>query len=178
MSNWHWVPLSLAIGLVVPSPAAAEDPFEIGPRGSWFLLAGVTGGSSYHSEEEFSGFVGGEVSLAFLGESIAPGFYVDGFYDFGLEHGFVTLGPEFALHIRAASPSPQQPLALGVDGGFAGRFGDDSALGVAGRFYASILGTFTFYARYLWFDDQFARHVFQVGMSIKFPIVEPWGGAF
>lgn len=168
----------LLLGVGVARAEESTKPFTIGAQGAWFLLGGITGGGSYASEEDFGGFVGGEVSLAFLESSWSPGLYVDGVYDFDLEHVIATVGPQLALHLSAASPTPKQPFALGVDGGLAVRFGDEDALGAAVRGYFSILGVFSFYGRYMVFDDAFARHVTQFGMSIKFPLTEPWSGPF
>jgi Spy/CpxP family protein refolding chaperone len=71
--------LTVVLGLaVLASPAAAsEAPFDFGPHGGWNLSAGPTGGGSF-GDGGGGGYLGGELSLNYIGPGYWTGLYADG----------------------------------------------------------------------------------------------------
>lgn len=151
--------VALTATLLFASPAMAEDEaYEFGPRASWVVLAGPTGGGSFGTPGG-GGFVGGELSLARLERAFWYGLYADGSYDFGHADATFTAGPSLGLGF------------FGLDGGVALRAGDSgdfSDPGATARFMVTS-GFFAIYGRWLFFPSA-DEHVGQVGVLLKFPI--------
>lgn len=163
--------LGFAVIAVAAGPARAEPRgFTIGGRPVWFVTGGVTTGGTVAVAER-GALVGGELGLVRIRERQVAGLYVDGVYDFGVDAALVTAGPELGIIRR----SPTMPLALGVDGGGAIRFGDDGGLGATGRVFVTVAGAVSLYGRYLFIDGDADRHAVQVGLTLKFPLAAPFG---
>lgn len=163
--------LSIAVIAVAAVPARAEPRgFTIGARPVWFATGGVTAGGTVAGAPR-GAFVGGELGLVRIRDRQVAGIYVDGAYDFGVDAALVTAGPELAIIRR----SPTMPLALGVDGGGALRFGDDGGIGATGRVFLTVAGALSLYGRYLFIDGDADRHAVQVGVTLKFPLAAPFG---
>src|SRR6266545_3969715 len=135
---------ALLVAAMAPGAAVAEEehPFTIGARPVWFLLGGVTGGTSFASDD-MGGFLGGELSLVRLEGGRFAGLYLDGAYDFGAGATFLSAGPELGLHIRST-----RAVSLGLDGGLALRFQDEAKAGATGRLAVTLFGMFSIYGRY------------------------------
>lgn len=151
----------------LPGVAAAEEqqPFSIGTKPAWYVLAGVTTGASLVATDR-GGYVGGELSVARLGQGGRyVGLYGDGYHDIGAGRTYATLGPEIGWKF------------LGIDAGAASRFGARRPeWGATGRLFLSV-GVVTVYGRYAYFVDSLGRdndHVVQVGALVKIPI-KIWG---
>jgi hypothetical protein len=148
--------------------AQAEETtpaFTIGARPIWYLLGGVTGGLTTVAHDR-GGFVGGELSAARLSHGGRwIGAYGDGYYDFGAQRGYVTLGPELGYKM------------FGVDAGGAARLGGDRVeLGPTGRLFVT-LGVLSIYGRYAYFADALGsgdKNVVQIGALLKMPLAV-WG---
>lgn len=148
--------------LALPATARAGEPgeaFRFDNEARGYVLGGLTGGGSFGSAGG-GGYLGGEVSAAWLKELLWGGFFVDGVYDFGLGAGTLSAGPEVGYG------------PLGLDGGVAMRLGleDRPEVGYQGRLLitAGVLGL---YGRYgYWPGAPRARHVGQVGLLLKIPL--------
>lgn len=164
--------LAVALAAGGPADAAAERPgHSIGARPVWFLTGGGTAGGTVAAAPR-GGFVGGELSLARAVEQRFVGIYADAYYDFGIGGAYVTMGPELGWIRRSRT----FPFALGIDGGGALRAADgERALGVTGRVFLSLLGSFAIYARYAYLDASRDDHVVQLGVTLKFPLAPPFG---
>ncbi|MFN3197144.1 MAG: hypothetical protein ACE366_01830 [Bradymonadia bacterium] len=156
---------SALLGLVTlllttaPRPAQADEvPFSFGPEAGWQLLGGLTTGVGF-GDPDLGGYVGGELSLNRLNESLWFGLYGDALYDFGPDSTMLTVGPQLGYSV------------LGIDGGLAARHGDGEwLLGPQGRVLLS-LGFFSLYGRLALFDDDGDDiQVWQVGMLLKMPL--------
>lgn len=168
-----WISGAVAVALAAarPGDAGAERRgYSIGARPVWFLTGGGTGGGTVTAASR-GGFVGGELSLARIAERRFVGLYADAYYDFGAGGTYVTLGPELGLIRRSRT----FPVAVGIDGGGALRAADERALGVTGRVFVTLLGSFSIYGRYAYLDAGDGDHVVQVGVSLKFPLAPPFG---
>ncbi len=171
--------LGFAVIAVAAVPARAEPRgFTIGGRPVWFVTGGVTAGGTVAGAPRGAlvgaprgALVGGELGLVRIRDRQVAGLYLDGGYDFGVDAALVTAGPELAIIRR----SPTMPLALGVDGGAAIRFGDDGGLGTTGRVFLTVAGAVSLYGRYLFIDGDADRHAVQVGLTLKFPLAAPFG---
>lgn len=163
--------LGFAVIAVAAGPARAEPRgFTIGGRPVWFVTGGVTAGGTVAGAPR-GALVGGELGLVRIRDRQVAGLYLDGGYDFGVDAALVTAGPELGIIRR----SPTMPLALGVDGGAAIRFGDDGGLGATGRVFLTVAGAVSLYGRYLFIDGDADRHAVQVGLTLKFPLAAPFG---
>jgi hypothetical protein len=159
----RWVLVMIAV--MAPQVASAE-PYRFGGQPAWFVTGGATTGGTVATEGR-GAYVGGELSLVRVREARFAGLYVDGYYDWGADGTYLTFGPELGLIRR----SRMFPMSIGVDGGGALRFADDTALGATGRVFVSFLGTFSVYGRYVYLDlDEGGEHVVQVGVTLKFPL--------
>jgi len=144
------------LALVFPATAYADEPiYSFGSKTRWQSLFGPTTGGSFGSPGG-GGFVGAELSVNRIREGIWWGFYGDGAYDFGQESALVTAGPSVGWNF------------FGVDGGFALREGDQTELGLQGRFLVTI-GFFGLYGRYVHLP-QGDEHIGQAGVYFKVPI--------
>ncbi len=143
-----------------PILAQAEtSSFQFGNNTEAFFLAGLTGGGSFGTPGG-GGYVGGEMSLAWLKEGLWGGFYGDAAYDFGHGAATFTLGPELGFAV------------FGLDGGVGLRLGreDEPELGYQARGLITF-GNFAIYGRYgLWPGSVDAKHVGQVGVTLKFAL--------
>lgn len=144
--------LILALCLLA-GPAYADDPIEIGTEGGWQLLPGLTTGGGWR-DDGGSGFVGLELSLNRLSHGFWAGLYADGFYEFGYDEGFATVGPQLGY------------MLLGVDGGVAFRTDDTSDIGYAARAMLA-LAFVDIYGRALIFEDDVQ---WQIGLLLKMPL--------
>ena len=81
----------------------------------------------------------------------------------------------YAFELAIIRRSPSMPLALGVDGGGALRFGDDGGLGATGRVFLTVAGAVSLYGRYVFIDGDADRHAAQVVLTLKFPLAAPFG---
>ncbi len=163
--------LSFAVIAAAAVPARAEPRgFTIGARPVWFVTGGVTTGGTVALADR-GALIGGELGLVRIRDRQVVGVYVDRLYDFGVDAALVTAGPELAIIRR----SPSMPLALGVDGGGALRFGDDGGLGATGRVFLTVAGAVSLYGRYVFIDGDADRHAAQVGLTLKFPLAAPFG---
>ena len=61
----------------------------------------------------------------------------------------------------------------GNGGGNGGGDGDDGGVGVAGRVFVSVLGSFAVYGRYVYLDG--GEHAVQLGVTLKLPLASPFG---
>lgn len=149
--------LALIATSLVPTPAQAQEGeiFEFGPRPTWSVLAGPTGGGSFGSPGG-GGFLGAELSIARLERKFWFGAYADGSYDFGHQTGTFTAGPQFGLGF------------FGLDGGVALRTEAFDEPGATARFLVTS-GFFALYGRWLFFPAA-DEHVGQVGVVLKLPI--------
>lgn len=151
--------LAAVLVLAFAAPAAAQDDaYSFGNTTETYILGGLSGGGSFGSYGG-GGYVGGELSLAFLKELLWGGVYIDGTYDFAHLASTFSVGPEFGFG------------PFGFDGGVAMRFGleDEPEIGAHGRFLIT-LGTFALYGRYGYWPDAFeAVHIGQVGVLLKLP---------
>lgn len=154
-----------AAGALLPRSAAADDDpaFTIGSRPAWFLLGGVTSGGTV-GPDTTGGYVGADLSLARLRDSNYIGFYVDGYYDFGIDATYVTGGLELGHKFLGIDVGPALRVASG-----------GTNVGATARLNFSI-GLFGIYVRYAYFDTMSDNHVIQVGGMLKFPLVSPFGG--
>ena len=153
---------ALAALALAPSQAAAQeadDTFSFGDETQAFFLAGVTTGGSFGSLGG-GGFVGADLSVAWLRDGLWGGLYADGVWDFGHGAATVSVGPEIGY------------MVLGLDGGPAARFGraDDPEFGFQARGMIA-LGLVSIYGRYGgWPQADGIEHVGQVGLTFKLPV--------
>ena len=165
------LPMVLVATALVAGPARAEPRgFAIGSRPVWFVTGGITTGGTV-ARAERGPLVGGELSLARVRDRHVLGAYVDAYRDFGVDGTMITAGPELALVRRSLT----LPLAVGVDGGGAARLGDDAGLGATGRVFVTVAGALSVYGRYVFIDGAADRHAVQVGVTLKFPLLAPFG---
>ena len=153
--------------------AGADGGFSIGGRPVWFVTGGATAGGTVAADRG-GAFAGGELGLVRLRENRFAGLYADVYYDFGADRAYATLGPELGLIRRSRT----FPIAVGIDGGVAfrtggGDGGGDGGMGVAGRVFVSLLGSFAVYGRYVYLDG--GEHAVQLGVTLKFPLAPPFG---
>jgi hypothetical protein len=178
MPNEIFQPLALLLATaaaLLPATAHAEDteeapPYSFGNETETYFLGGLTGGGSFGSPGA-GGFVGGELSVAWLKELWWGGIYADGAYDFGHGAGTFTAGPEVGWG------------PIGLDGGAGLRLGlkDEPEVGFVGRGMIT-LGLFAVFGRYgYWLDTNdeddpnvVGTHVGQVGVLVKLPF---WSSA-
>jgi hypothetical protein len=166
--------LVAVVVVLAPAPAWADDDaaaFTIGSRPVWFVTAGATGGGTVKGDAGGAGFVGGEVSLVRLRDARFTGLYADAYYDFGADGTYVTAGPEVGWIRRSRT----FPISLGLDGGGAARFADDTAWGGTARVFVSFVGSLSVYARYAYLDADEPDHVVQLGVTFKFALGPPFG---
>ncbi len=153
--------MAMVVVVALAGPAAAdEQPFVIGSIPSWIVLGGVTTGGTLALADR-GAYVGGELSLALLRDGTFTGLYGDAYYDWGASGTYVTSGFEFGYKL------------IGLDGGVALRFANDTTdVGFAAR--ATIgLGAVGVYTRYMHFFDvmpETSDNVLQVGLVLKLPI--------
>jgi hypothetical protein len=165
--------VTVTVAAALGGSARAEPPFTIGARPVWFVTAGGTAGATVATGDR-GAFVGGELSVARILENRFAGLYADAYYDFGGDATYVTLGPELGLIRRSRTT----PLSFGIDGGgVLRRAGGDNAYGATGRVFIGVAGSFAIFGRYAYVDDAMDRHVFQVGITLKFPLAPPFGAA-
>lgn len=154
----------LGVALTTPREAAAEPTphpmsFAFGTSPNWYGMTGLTGGYSF-GEYGPGGFVGAEVSVVRLHKGVWAGLYADGFWDFSQRSATITVGPELGY------------LMFGLDGGLGVRFGDGVELGGQARLLLS-LGLFSLYGRWgIWPTPDRIEHVGQVGVLLKFPVLQ------
>lgn len=161
MVKWHW------IGVVVGMwsfAAQAQQPFEIGARPGWTLLAGPTVGlcvSGTSCIDGVSGFLGAELSISRVMEGVWYGLFTDSVWDFGTDAIWIHAGPEFGYG------------PIGIDGGVSVALLDEVQYGlnVRGILTAGILG---FYVRYTLLPGLDDEHGVLAGMMVKLPI---WASA-
>jgi hypothetical protein len=163
--------LALSFAVIAAAARRAPSPrlHDRRPAGG-FVTGGVTAGGTVAGAPR-GALGGGELGLVRIRDRQVAGLYLDGGYDFGVDAALVTAGPELAIIRR----SPTMPLALGVDGGAAIRFGDDGGLGATGRVFLTVAGAVSLYGRYLFIDGDADRHAVQVGLTLKFPLAAPFG---
>ena len=164
------VVMALATALTTGAARAEPRGFAIGSRPVWFVTGGITTGGTV-ARAERGPLVGGELSLARVRDRHVLGAYVDAYRDFGVDGTMITAGPELALVRRSLT----LPLAVGVDGGGAARLGDDAGLGATGRVFVTVAGALSVYGRYVFIDGAADRHAVQVGVTLKFPLLAPFG---
>jgi hypothetical protein len=149
------------------APAAAEETEEthpaisVGYQPAWYLMAGATGGAAFRSAGT-GGFVGAEASVVRMHNDLWFGLYTDGAYDFGRRSPVLSIGPEFGYDV------------LGLDTGAGLRWSSGAPVaGVMSRLSVNT-GVVGFYGRHIyWFGPQ--SHAIQAGMTLKFPLISPWG---
>lgn len=158
--------LLTAAGALAASSARADDalaPFTIGSKPGWFFTGGVTAGGTAVAHAR-GGFVGGELSIVRLREARFIGAYADAYYDVGARSTYATTGIELGYKF------------VGVDGGFASRFGPESDLGPTARLFFTV-GILSVYARYVYLVDPSrggGESVLQLGGLFKLPF-GAWG---
>jgi hypothetical protein len=145
--------------------ADEERPFTIGPKPTWYLLAGVTTGGTVVASDR-GGYVGQEVSLVRQSQGGRFfGFYADGYRDFGAGRTYTTAGMELGYKF------------FGIDGGAVARFGADRPeWGATGRLFVGV-GVVSIYGRYAYVIDAVGPNnaqVVQLGALVKIPI-KVWG---
>lgn len=164
---------TVACFLASAVPASADPrAFSIGSRPAWFVLAGVTTGATIATGDR-GAFVGGELSLARLRDRTFLGIYADAYYDWGHDGTYATAGPELGVIRRARL----FPIGIGLDGGVALRTGDDTEVGGTARVFLTLGGGVALYGRYAQFGDADGERVIQVGITLKGPLVRPFGAA-
>ncbi|HWM88190.1 MAG TPA: hypothetical protein VNO33_20190 [Kofleriaceae bacterium] len=165
--------VAAALALLVGRVAAAEEEpaFTIGATPAWFLLGGLTGGATF-ADGDSGGFAGGELSLVRLVAGRFAGLYSDAYRDFGLDATVLSVGPEIGLHLRR---NKKLPISIGLDGGAAMRFADETELGASGRLSITIFGMLSIYGRYTFMDAEVGDHVLHAGAMLKFPLLSPFG---
>ena len=152
--------LALLAALAFPSVASAlpgpGSPRTIGPSGV-YTLWGLNLG--YGSEGPGGLLLGGEGSLAWLGETTWLGLYADALYNTGSQHTHLTFGPELG-----SGP-------VGVDLGLLVDVAGDEGvrLGARGRLIASV-GFVALYLGASTVFDERRRPAGEVGVLLKFPI--------
>jgi hypothetical protein len=154
--------LTLALSAVTAPAASADEPaFTIGSRPAWVLLGGLTTGGTVALADR-GALVGGELSLARLRDAQFAGVYADAYYDWGAHGTYVTSGLELGHSF------------LGLDGGIALRFADQTNVGVAARVTVG-LGVAGLYLRYAHFGGAMdgEKDVLQLGLVLKLPV---WTG--
>jgi hypothetical protein len=141
---------------------AQAAPFTLGAEPVWYGLAGLTtGGTGLARDRGY--FLGSEISVVrVLGGGRFLGAYADGYYDFGAQRTYTTAGVELGYKF------------VGVDAGPALRLGGERVeWGATGRLFAT-LGVASVYCRYAYFIaalSPYDRHVLQIGVLLKVPIV-------
>lgn len=169
-SRWRLAVLVAGFTLLGTGSAHADEAFHIGSQPSWFILGGLSTGGTVATDSR-GAFVGGEASLVRVQDRTFLGLYADGYYDFAVDGTYLTAGPELGVIRRSRT----MPIAVGIDGGAAFRFADDTDVGGTGRVYLTIAGSVSLYTRYLHFGTGMDDQVVQVGVALKFPLLAPFG---
>ena len=138
-----------------------HDALIIGHESSWFLFGGVGGGGSFHSAGT-GGFAGAELSTFRLKHSRWFGAYADGQYDFQSRAFAASLGPKLGYKF------------LGLGSGLSAQFGEGGPIFGPHASLMLTVGVLTISGRYSYFPE-FEEQVVQVGMTIKLPLIAPWG---
>jgi len=147
-----------ALGLLC-IPRTAEAQYSGNIDSGYYLLPGLTTSTVMHRTGKVSGFLGGEVSLAYVDGRNATwyGGYFDAGYDFGSKGTRVSLGPEYGYYY------------CGVDGGL---LLEERATGwgkgFVARGYATI-GVAAIYARYGQVVTDDRDRFFELGLLLKLP---------
>src|SRR5262245_26778402 len=97
----------MAALLTSATSARADDHgpgFEVGARPVWFATAGLTAGGTVGTGDR-GVLIGGEASVVRMIERHFFGIYADGYYDFGADGTYVTIGPELGW-IRRSKTTP------------------------------------------------------------------------
>ena len=151
----------LAATVGATTALAQIEPITVGYRPVRYFLAGLTTGASFATDHN-GGYVGLELSNAWLYKGIWAGGYVDGAYDFGQQAPTFSIGPEVGFWV------------VGMDGGLAARVYDgEFEVGPTLRGLITI-GFVGLYYRYSYWPQALRDfRVHQAGLLIKFP----FGGA-